>query len=191
MTREERDEAQLMNGYGKKRKRSGKAKEEAIYGVFADDDDDGDAQARGKAPNRKQTNFLRGQAFVPASSKSADMVASDESGGSDQDSDSGDEDDGGSSAEDDAQTIREEAEDEEVDAKPGLGGVGSSSRGRGGFTPASFLSSRGGIGSRRPAMDVDDGQETDVAAALPVGIGSHAGIGSSSASAPSIGTSRG
>lgn len=57
--REERDEAELMNGYGKKRKRGGKAKEEAIYGVFAEDDDDGDAEARGKAPVRKQTNFLR------------------------------------------------------------------------------------------------------------------------------------
>lgn len=59
MMREERDEAELMNGYGKKRKRGGKAKEEAIYGVFAEDDDDGDAEARGKAPVRKQTNFLR------------------------------------------------------------------------------------------------------------------------------------
>ncbi|KDN37748.1 TFP11-domain-containing protein [Tilletiaria anomala UBC 951] len=161
------------HGHDGKRRKKYQTKDDHIYGVFAEDEDD-EAQerdggvgrtVRGRDRKGKKVDYLRGQAFVPASSKGAQQASAVEDENEIEQSDSsstfeGKEDD---PLEKEMQRLRQEPIDEELalETRPAFGGLGFSGptamakeakkeASGAGFKPTSFVSSRSGIGSRRP-----------------------------------------
>ncbi|KAI0079346.1 TFP11-domain-containing protein [Panus rudis PR-1116 ss-1] len=154
--REER--ALFENPYGHKRRRKN-GKEDAIYGVFADSDEDEGFGGKEKAP-KKRTDWTKAPAFV-----SGDKVDLDKE--MDVDGEEGDKDDKESNNEemstDDedeeskpaSPRVRDEDEDEaEEQERPRFGGIGSKStsepsNGFVGFSKGGIGSGAGGIGSSK------------------------------------------
>lgn len=142
------------------RKRRRRTKEDAIYGIFADADPEAD---RARVRDGKKINYRAGQAFVPASmaASSSKVTLEDES---DAESISAeDQDENGR-----ADKMNEEEEQPEED------------EGEDSFNPASFISSRGGIGSKSQREPRETPPKPKPKLGGRAGIGARAGIGSSS-----------
>ncbi len=158
---------------------------------------------RGADKKGRKIDYQRGTAFVPASSATAHLTdankkqqegeeqnAAGPDDESDTQSDSSSDEDAGN-AEREVELLRNAPidEDDALEGRPTFGGLGfdgptaaakaaAQEVRTGEFKPATFVSSRGGIGSRAP-----DAQSTDEPAqGIRAGIGSRGGIGSSSSS---------
>lgn len=194
---------------GQKRKRRGgrgvNNKEDAIYGIFAEEQEEVVEDDRVRARRRDLT---RAPGFVKGATETMDDVAALSSEDEEDESSSGEEEEEEDDNDDDEMLARgrdAEPSIEDIEMRPTFGGSGggigfgrtSQSNGgptaqerqahedmdldKGGFRPASFVSSRGGIGStsngqQRPEEGKD---ESAGASSMRGGIGStRAGIGS-------------
>ncbi|KAN0065212.1 hypothetical protein ACQY0O_001709 [Thecaphora frezii] len=176
----------------RKRKR-GRTKEDHIYGVFAEDDQDARRTVRGIDRKGKKVDYRSGQLFVPSTGIADKAIRAQD--GDEQPGHGSDDDESRSSSDDSDQVDLSEAEriarlpapdEDHLTARPSFAGLGTSAvptqmqsvvkaeKATGEFKPASFVSSRGGIGSRPHAPSPPP---------PPPGLGSRARIGSSSSSA--------
>ena len=206
--REER--ALFENPYGHKRRRKN-GKEDALYGIFAEDSDEDGGGKRGLDSKSKRSDWTKAPAFVtgdkpvkldePMAVDSDDAIEEEES--SDNSDDDGEDvgsegenerpEDAGYSDESESSRppsprVRNEDEDEVLESKPRVGGIGSktndassshASFSKGGIgtlrtesTPSFAGMSKGGIGSSRS-------ESTPLLSGMPKG-----GIGSKTAGAP-------
>ncbi|KAH9951153.1 TFP11-domain-containing protein [Amylocystis lapponica] len=158
-----REERALFEDPYKRKRRRKNGKEDAIYGVFGSDDEDGGFDGRrGKA--EKRSDWTKAPAFVSGDkldldktvevtqNADSDAEMQDEGGDSDADKEDGEDgqglDDSGDSPPP-SPRIREEEEEEE-EQKPRFGGLGlGAGKAQTGGTFSGF--SKGGIGSSRPA----------------------------------------
>ncbi|RPD53373.1 TFP11-domain-containing protein [Lentinus tigrinus ALCF2SS1-7] len=171
-----RAERELFENPYKRKRRRKNAKEDAIYGVFASDDDEEDE----KVMRRKTRTRAKAPAFVSSSSKATldeDVPMKDganpeeeNSGDEEVDEEEGENASGSEPSKSASPRVREE-EDEEEETRPrfgglGLGagkaGIGSSGAGKGGIgsskaglgtSSAMPTFSKGGIGSSRSAAE--------------------------------------
>ena len=179
-----RAERELFENPYKRKRRRKNAKEDAIYGVFASDDDEEDE----KVARRKARTRTKAPAFVSSSSKMTldeDVPMEDgaEPGNGSDDEDGADEEEGSLSSDSEpskppSPRVREEEEEQETRPRigglgmgMGKGGIGSSGAGRGGI--GSSGASKGGIGSSKAGIGNSSAMPTF----------SKAGIGSSRSAA--------
>ncbi|KAK7056344.1 hypothetical protein VNI00_002898 [Paramarasmius palmivorus] len=208
-TREER--ALFENPYKRKRRRKN-GKEQALYGIFADSDEEegGSGRRGGKAGQSKRSDWTKAPAFVsgndaaPPTEETMDLddEAGEKDGSGSSEGEAEGEGEGAEDISDDesepsrrpSPRIREEEdeEDEEETTRPQLGGIGSQSRGgigsglrasAGSATP-SF--SKGGIGSSRLASTIGETpQSNEPLLKTATTASGRGGIGSSSKNAES------
>ncbi|KAF9563910.1 TFP11-domain-containing protein [Agrocybe pediades] len=162
--REER--ALFENPYAHKRRRKG-GKEDALYGIFAEDSDEDRGGKRGST-SKKRSDWTKAPAFVTGDQpvKLDEPMAVDSDDAADEDSDnSGDDgEEEGSEGESDhpedaeysdesepsrppSPRVREEIDEDELESKPRVGGIGSKSNNA---SASLESSSKGGIGASHP-----------------------------------------
>lgn len=171
--------------------RKGKGKEDAIYGIFGDEGQNEQRggigrTVRGEDQKGKKIDYLRGQAFVSAKNNVVPQVENDDKMDvSESDSDQSEDDSSSSEMERFARQAAEE--EEEIELRDAFKTVptmeGQEVTNSREFKPASFISSRGGIGSSKVGIGAGqrEPEPSDKNDQAPprAGLGSRGGIGSS------------
>ena len=163
-----REERELFEDPYKRKRRRKNGKEDAIYGVFADDDEDEGFGGRRGAKAEKRRDWAKAPAFVSGEKVDLDKVtdveaemkdadAEDEaegSGGTDEEeSDNAMQTDSSGSSRAPPPRVREEEEEEEPEMRPRFGGIGigtsksQTSSAFSGFNKGGLGFTKGGIGS--------------------------------------------